>query len=152
MGITTSSSIGVAKPLTCAKCGHEGGLMRLNANRERIHFDDCPAGPPPAPEEPLIAQDPLSDKNGTTVAALERLAKLGHGLKRSRQRVGIGADSHHKIAPSEVRELDFEAIRKAQEEAARSLIAIPPPVGQEEEIEGHSGRPLRASKRGKTRE
>lgn len=96
MAITTTENLNQSGPPVCSRCGHPGSLMRKDANGNLVHFDQCPKGPAPEPEEALIAHDPLGSagdgalirgrfRHGADARAIKRLQERGHNLRRVKQ-------------------------------------------------------------------
>lgn len=87
--------------------------MVRNPNGDPVHEDGCPESAP-EPEPVFYAHDPLSDTDGSSLVALERLRAFGHGLTKVRQHRPVTAEVHEAIGSfePEVFELKTEELRR----------------------------------------
>lgn len=152
MAITTTQNLGISSPPRCLTCGHEGGLMTRRDDHLLVHFDLCPEGPPPVEEGALIAHDPFADPEydhtgramspHASLAALERLVRLGHGQTVETPRP-VPMEVHEALGSFEPERwvLKPELIRKRMDRE-RLL-----PLGQGPVVQPAAGEPQYGSQR-----
>lgn len=122
MGITTQDSIEEPAVQLCAACGWPGSLFVRNHGGLLVHYDECPEGEYVV-EGALIAHDPFSSvehdamnralPQHASLAALERLDRLGHGLTLERVKTQYPV-VHESLGTAErdIRRLNIPEVRK----------------------------------------